>query len=85
MKDIEKIGKRVNNPEVINSLILRLCKWKPLKREEISAILDRNDKHIYRQHIKPLFDNKLLIFTIPDMPKHPEQAYKTNENLENPS
>ena len=85
MKDIEKIGKRVNNPEVINSIILRLCKWKPLKKEEISAILNRDDKHIYRQHIKPLFDNKLLIFTIPDMPKHPEQAYKTNENLENPS
>ena len=85
MEDIEKIGRRANNPETINNIILRLCKWKPLKKEEISLILNRDDKHIYRQHIKPLFEKKLLIFTIPDMPNHPDQAYKTNENLENPS
>ena len=61
----------------IRSLIVELCAWKPLSTPQLAALLTRNPRSLRRDHLKPLVDEGRLQLTIPDMGKHPDQAYQT--------
>ena len=74
---IEQLGRRSNDQEEMKQVILMLCTWKPQKLEELSTYLGREKKYILRKFIQPLMHDNLLKYTIPDMPNHPDQAYKT--------
>lgn len=60
----------------MNALILDLCQWQPLTLRQLSLIIRRNEKYLF-QYITPLKTEGKLEYTIPDMPNHPDQAYKT--------
>ncbi|MDE3248182.1 MAG: putative DNA binding domain-containing protein [Bacteroidota bacterium] len=72
-----QLGRRTSNKEAVEAVITSLCKWKELKISELSAILGRSDKYLLREFITPLRESNKLTYTIPDMPNHPEQAYKS--------
>ena len=74
---IVSLGKRTNDKEKIANIILQLCSHKPMKSKEIAQILEKTEKYIFREFLKPLLDEKKLNYTIPDMINHPNQAYVT--------
>lgn len=76
-QQIVSLGKRTNDKEKIANIILQLCSHKPMKSKEISQILEKTEKYIFREFLKPLLDEKKLNYTIPDMINHPNQAYET--------
>jgi ATP-dependent DNA helicase RecG len=76
---IKALGKKTADKERMNSVILELCKWRPLTSKEIAMLVERNEKYMFKI-ITPLRISGKLEYTIPEMPNHPEQAYKTVEN-----
>ena len=74
---VHLLGKRTNNKETIEEIISALCDWKSMKLLELSAVLERSDKYLLREFITPMREAGKLTYTIPEMPNHPEQAYKT--------
>lgn len=62
--------------ENIQAAILALAGWKPLTGAELARILKRRDvKRLRRAYLTPLIEEGRLVYTIPDMPHHPRQAY----------
>jgi ATP-dependent DNA helicase RecG len=58
---------------ILSILILTL---EPARLEELAAILEYKSKERFRDdYVKPLKDNQLIRYTIPDNPNDPNQAY----------
>lgn len=74
---LDRLGKKCHDEDKIKDFIVELCGWKSLKLIEIAAIMNRQPKYILRKFIQPLMSEGKLQYTIPDMPNHPEQAYRT--------
>ena len=69
------LGERENNDNVIKSLIIDLCRVKPMKREEIARYLKRNESYIKNKFLKQMIKDGTLHYTHPNMLNHPNQAY----------
>jgi ATP-dependent DNA helicase RecG len=69
------LGKRSNDKEKVSQVILDLCLWQPLSIKQLSSILNRNENYMLG-FITPLREQGLLEYVYPDMPNHPQQAYK---------
>lgn len=80
---VNQLGLRTKNEEDVKTVIVALCKWKPLKLSELAIILHRGDKYLLYNFVKPMREAGILAYTIPEMPNHPEQAYTTNANNNN--
>jgi ATP-dependent DNA helicase RecG len=77
LKDIIKdLGRRTNDKEKMNSVILKLCAWRPLTLKQLANLVQRNEKYMLG-FIAPLREGVQVEYTYPDMPNHPDQAYKT--------
>jgi len=77
LKDkIEQLGQRETDIEKIKELIYELCSNRSFSVKELSIILNRKENTVLRNYIIPLKEEAKLQYTIPDMPKHPDQAYK---------
>ncbi len=74
---IGQLGKRTGNKEAVEEVIIALCARKEMKISELSAVLGRSDKYLLREFISPLREEGKLMYTKPEMPNHPEQAYTT--------
>ena len=72
---LDSLGKKSTQQEMEDSIIA-ICKWKPHTLEQLAHILGRDEKHLSRTYIKPLREQNKIQYTIPDMPNHPQQAYK---------
>jgi ATP-dependent DNA helicase RecG len=77
IKQISQIGKRSNDRQSIENVIIELCKIRPFSIKELAILLERHVKHLQTSYLKPMVIKGVLKYTIPDMPKHPEQAYTT--------
>lgn len=75
-QQIKSLGKRTSDREKMNSGILNLCRWNPLTLKQLAALVQRNEKYMF-MIITPLRESGQLEYTIPEMPNHPDQAYKT--------
>lgn len=73
---VKQLGRRTSNKEEVEKVIHALCSFKDLKISDLSSILGRSDKYLLREFITPMREAGKLAYTIPDMPNHPEQAYK---------
>ncbi|MDV7401005.1 hypothetical protein RZS08_56835, partial [Arthrospira platensis SPKY1] len=74
---IQALPERINDPQVLRDLILELCAWRPFKSAELSGIIGRSEKYLLRNFIAPLREAGALEYLHPEMPNHPEQAYRT--------
>lgn len=75
---VSQLGRRTKDKDM-KEAILGLCSWKPFTMKQLAQILGRNEKYMYG-FITPLRESGQLTYTIPDMPNHPEQAYRTVES-----
>ena len=74
---IASLGKKPRK-EKTHEVIIDLCEWRDLSAEEITNFLGRKDKSgLVRNLLTPLIDSGKLIYTKPDMVKHPDQKYRT--------
>ncbi len=76
--EIKKLARRVNDPEVLKSLILRICSIKPFKSTELAEILGKREDYLKRKFLGELIGTRELKYLHPEMVNHPEQAYLTN-------
>jgi ATP-dependent DNA helicase RecG len=75
---LEQLGQRSNSKKDIIDIILELCNWKPLTLNQLSDLMERKDKKYLKNiYITPLRKQGKLEYTIPEMPNHPKQAYRT--------
>jgi len=77
---LNQIGQRNNNKEVMEQLILALCEWRELSIGQLASTVNRTEKHLLHNYITPLKNSGKLQYTHPEMPNHPQQAYKTVKN-----
>ena len=73
---ITSLKARVSQPDM-EALVLRLCAWQPLTTEELATHLKRNRNYVTNRLLTPMLRAGLIQMTIPDQPKHPQQAYRT--------
>ena len=77
VEEIENLPKRIEDKDVINRLIIRLCSIDSFKSKELSIIFGRSDKYLLREYISQLLKSGKLSYLYPDMLNHPSQGYKS--------
>jgi len=75
---IKALGKRVNDAEVLKSLILKICSIKSFKSIELAEILGKREDYLKRKFLGEMIASRELRYLHPEMINHPEQAYLTN-------
>lgn len=74
--EVSQIGIRASK-ENLSDCIIKLCKWRELTAAQLSVIIEKGEKHLRKEYLKPLIDQGKIKYKYPDMIKHPDQAYKT--------
>ena len=74
---IRSIGRRSNDAQRVDGVILELCSYQPLSVNELSGILHRSENYLKTKYIKRLLIECRLFYTIPEMKNHPNQKYTT--------
>ncbi|HBK84221.1 MAG TPA: AAA family ATPase [Flavobacterium sp.] len=72
---IDSLGERENDSNKIKNIIYELCSLKSYTLKQIALILNRKENYTLRNYVVPMREEGKLQYTIPDMPKHPDQAY----------
>lgn len=73
---VEGLGRRARTDDV-RAVILALCAWRDLKAAEIARILGRDPKYIGERYLGRMISSGELVYTIPDIESHMNQAYRT--------
>jgi ATP-dependent DNA helicase RecG len=68
---------RVNNKADLADFICRLCAVNSYSLSQLSLLLNKRERYLLTKFVKPMRENGRLSFTIPEMQKHPKQAYRT--------
>jgi len=76
IEKVKNLPGRITDPEMLGNIIISLCAWKPLKSSDLVGILGRTEKYLLRNFITPLREAGKLQYIHPEMPNHPQQAYK---------
>ena len=80
-KDVDRLilsfGRRSNDAQKVDSVILVLCSFRPLSVNELSKLLHRTENYLKSKFIKRLLAEQKLYYTIPEMKNHPNQKYTT--------
>ena len=74
--ELRTLGKRCPRAD-LEALILRLCACRPLTRQNLAALLHRDESNLKKLVLKPLVETRQLNYLYPEMVKHPKQAYIT--------
>ena len=77
IEKIEQLRVRENDSTKIKSVVYEICKHKSYSAKQLAIILSRKENTVFRNYLTPLREEGKLKYTIPDMPNHPEQAYKS--------
>ncbi len=72
---VQSLGKR-SKPEDVKDVIVQLCYWRSLSSKELADILDRRQKYLLDNYLKPLIDEGRLQYSRPDNPQDPHQSYQ---------
>lgn len=70
------LGQRAT-PVEVRGVVRQLCAWHPLRAEQISRYLKRQQVYVTRTHLTPMIRDGELEYLYPDQPAHPQQAYRT--------
>lgn len=69
--------KKRSSHQQIESLIIQLCAWQPLRAEQLATALGRSQIYLTHAFLGPLVRDAKLEYLYPDNPAHPQQAYRT--------
>lgn len=67
-------GQRINT-EGLRQIIRDLCGWRPLRGEELAALLHKDLKYLRNKHLTGMVRAGELAFLYPESPNHALQAY----------
>lgn len=73
---IQGLGKKTNPPE-LQAALLALCQWRSLSASDLARLFDRSRVYLLNNYLTQMVSDGLLELTIPDQPKHPQQAYRS--------
>ena len=73
--------KKVSNQDEMKIIILALCSHKALTLDELGKLLDRSTDRLRKTYLKSLCDEGKLEYLYPDQIHHPNQAYRTSNEL----
>ena len=76
ISEIPLFRKRIQDKSLLSDFICRLCEADSFQIHELSIILNKTEKYLLFNFIKPLREKGMLEYTIPDMPNHFKQAYR---------
>ena len=71
---------RTSDKEQLKDFICELCSIRDLSVKQLSILLTKTEKYLLHNFIKPMREEGKIEYTIPDMPNHPQQAYKTSKS-----
>jgi len=71
---LQSLGKRLE-PHVARSLILELCRWRPLSAEEIGTLMSKTSAYVSQKYLYSMVRSGHLDYLYPEMVKHPGQKY----------
>jgi ATP-dependent DNA helicase RecG len=69
--------KRRVSKEIVEEVILKLCRGQYLQLRTLAKLLNRDSDSIRNHYITPMLEKRLLRSKYPDQPNHPNQAYRT--------
>ena len=75
--EVKALKKRVNR-RYLEDMIVRMCRIRPFRAEDLSRLLKRNETYLH-EILTALVKSKRLMYTIPEMPTHPNQMYRAND------
>jgi ATP-dependent DNA helicase RecG len=67
-------GQRLDGAD-LRQLIRDLCKWHPLRGEELATLLHKDLKYLRNKHLTEMVQTGQLAFLYPESPNHALQAY----------
>lgn len=70
------------NHQQIKTLLVALCRWQPLRAEQLASIVGRSQVYLAHTFLGPLVRDGELAYLYPDNPAHPQQAYRAGEKNE---
>ncbi|MCX6698311.1 MAG: hypothetical protein NTV68_00050, partial [Methanomicrobiales archaeon] len=76
IKPIKELGRK-SPPSRVQEIIARICVNRAYTADELAAILNRNKKWVKCSYLFPMIRDGILEYTIPENPKHRNQAYRT--------
>ena len=75
--EIKALKKRVGR-KYLEDMIVRMCRARPFRAEDLSRLLKRNHTYL-REILTTLIKSRRLGYTLPEMPTHPNQMYRAND------
>jgi ATP-dependent DNA helicase RecG len=72
-------GKRKVPAQIMEDVILKLCKEDYLSIRDIADILDRTPETLRIHYLNRMIKGELLELRYPDKPNHPDQGYRTRK------
>lgn len=75
LDEIKGIGKRVNDANKMVLIIQKICAHHPHTSHEIAQLLDKREDYVRKKYLNSMIKAKKLVYTYPEMIKHPNQAY----------
>lgn len=61
--------------QALRGLIVRLCAWQPLTKEQLATLLRKDRDYLRNKHLIPMVRDGQLALRYPESAKHPHQAY----------
>ncbi|KAF0996795.1 ATP-binding protein [Geobacillus sp. TFV-3] len=74
MAELARRKKRLA-PAVMEQLIVRLCRERPLRLKELAELLERTPDGLRNNYLGKLLEEGKIRLKYPDQPNHPRQAY----------
>lgn len=76
---VEHLGPRPREQR-LRQILLMLCAWRASSPSELIELLPLKDvSNLVRKHLTPMRELGWVEYTIPEMPTHPRQQYRTTE------
>ena len=75
--EVKALKKRVAR-KYLEDIVVRMCRIRPFRAEDLSRLLKRNETYLH-EILTTLVKCKRLMYTIPEMPTHPNQMYWAND------
>jgi len=80
---VDLLGSR-KRTEDVRRVIEDLCRWRACHLDEIAGWLGRNPEYLRQAYIAPMLREGVLVYTIPTVKYHPDQAYRAAETQPGP-
>jgi ATP-dependent DNA helicase RecG len=73
---VSSLGQRAT-PDRVKEALLSLCAHLTWQATELGGLFNRNPDYLATQYLRPMVQSGLLAYSYPDLPNHPQQAYRT--------